>query len=326
MATVIEGVVEQGTSQSVATEQGKTKARSRSKGKGAEASQEVEQAQPTAAVEPASVANGTPANQQEPYFNRARGGYEALTPNQKAQANEAYAKWAVKNPSAAEKQGVEGYCAFRQKMDAEREVAAQRDAEQTGKEAGAPSEKSWRRQRGGIEKLDETQKAQALADFQKAAAENPKTAQHGFESFVSFVQDRCREDFALGAAARRAYQNVDKGAVNMVDDKLTRKFMESAYDGKSTGNDALRVLQPSVEPGQAKTQQFKNMFSVEVQRSADNAIVRTTVIPAQGKEAEVKQTFDKIARQAFSRSGKERSQEPKQQQRETKQHTNDVGR
>lgn len=329
MATVIKGevITSDVVSESTVAERPKSRSRaSKGKGKAAEATQETPETQTATTPETASVASEASANQQEPYFTHATGGYEALSPTQRAQADEAFGKWAAKDPVSAEKQGVEGYCAFRQKMTAEREAAATRDTEHTGNEAGAPSEQSWRRQRGGVENLNDAQRAQAHTEYEKAAAENPRTAEHGFESFVSYVQDRCREDFALGAAARRAHQNVDKGAVQLVDDKLTRKFMETVYDGKSTGNDALRVLQASVEPGGSKTQNFKNLFSVEVQRKGDNSIVRTTLIPAEGKHAEIKQALDKIARQSFARSGQTRTQEPRQQQRDTKAHANDMGR
>ncbi|MDR3734618.1 MAG: hypothetical protein P4L10_03675 [Acidobacteriaceae bacterium] len=315
----------------------KTKARGKGRSNSKQVQQDIqaEEPAPNAAQEP-GVAEQTPANQQEgtsakSYWTHENGGYSSLSPEHKALCDADYAKWTTKYPVRAKDVSVQQYCAWRQERTAERvakaaergAAPADQDVERTASESGAPNEKHWTRQNGGIEKLTEDQKNQALADFQKFEQKNPAAAkEHGFEKYVTFRQDRCAEEFGIGSGLRRAYHYVDGGAVSFADNRHTNAFLTSMYEGKSTGRDALRNLQASVEPGQSRSENVKNMFSLDVERSADNRYLRTTLYPLPGKEAEVKREIDKAARQAFSRC----KVEPRTQQREPSHHSNDLGR
>jgi hypothetical protein len=81
-----------------------------------------------------------------------------------------------------------------------------------------------------------------------------------------------------------------------------------------------------VENGAEKTERFGELFSINVQRKGDNSVLRTTLIPADGKHAEVKKALDKIANLSFAKARDSQAHEPKEQHRETKHRGNDMGR
>jgi hypothetical protein len=190
------------------------------------------------------------------------------------------------------------------------------------KEADVPSEKHWSRQANFAEMSPE-QKASAEVDYAKFGEKNPEAAKkYDLASYANYVIDRSAENRSLGLGLRRCEANVERGAVSFADNKQADAFLKEVYNQQRTGVDALRVLQASVEPGQAKTESFKGTFNITVERSADNKIVRTTLAPVAGKEAAVKELIGAAAAKAFARS----RSEPKVKQREEKQQQNDLGR
>ena len=174
-----------------------------------------------------------------------------------------------------------------------------------------PSEKHWSRQ-VNFAAMSPDQVAGAAADYAKFATKNPEAGKaHNLESYANYFIDRSAENRSLGIGLRRCEANVDRGAVSFTDNKQADAVLKEAYGQKRTGVEALRVLQQSVEPGQAQTRQFKDAFNITVERSKDNKIVRTTLTPLAGKETAVKELIRTAAIKAFVQA---RASEPRAKQ------------
>jgi hypothetical protein len=269
------------------------------------------------------------SDSKDVHWSRQTGGMEGLSPSAKEQASVEYAAFGQKNPGAAAKYTVDQYVAFRQTKHAERQAITAKAIStidepeaKVAREADVPSEKHWSRQANFAEMSPE-QKASAAVDYAKFGEKNPDAAKkHDLASYANYVIDRSAENRSLGLGLRRCEANVERGAVSFADNKQADAFLKEVYNQQRTGVDALRVLQASVEPGQAKTESFKGTFNITVERSADNKIVRTTLTPVAGKEAAVKELMGAAAAKSFARS----RSEPKIKQREEKQQQNDLGR
>jgi uncharacterized protein YchJ len=327
------------------TEVAKTpKIRSRGKAKTAEPVERVAVVKPTAkpvlmeSIWPpegvskatnAEVASVSAVNDKvttDPHWSHRTDGIAILSEADRTQASMEYALFREKNPEAAAKYTEEQYVAFRQTKNAERLAKATEPGKTAPEQATAQlsdvlGEKHWSRQ-ASFDEMSADQKAAAAVDYARFAEKKPNAAKkHDLSSYANYVIDRSAENRSLGLGLRRCEANLDRGAVLLADSRQADAFLKEAYSQKRTGVDALRNLQQSVEPGQSRTEDFKGTFSLTVERSKDNKIVRTTLTPIAGKESVVKELFGAAAAKSFARA----RSEPKVKQIE-KQQQQDMGR
>jgi len=265
----------------------------------------------------------------DPPWTHRTEGIAILSEADRTQASMEYAQFREKNPEAAAKYTEEQYVIFRQTKNAERlaktaeqgKTAPALSTAQLASESDAPSEKHWSRQ-DSFDEMSPEQKAAAAVDYARFAEKNPEAAKkHDLLSYANYVIERSAENRSLGHDLRRCEANVDRGAVLLADNRQAEAFLKEAYGQKRTGMDALRNLQQSVEPGQSRTENFKGIFSLTVERSKDNKIVRTTLSPIAGKESVVKELLGVAAARSFARA----RLEPKAKQI-VKQQQQDLGR
>lgn len=309
----------------------KTAAKSKAAAKESVQSEVVSQNVTTQSVEPSaetSPQTNTPTADQvaeqaaEKHWTKWREAPEKLSATLEAQARGEYAKWAEKNTEKAKEITFEKYRDYRIEQSTKNELKVRDEVEQVAASAGAPTEKSWRLQTDGYKALSESHKEQAQADYAKFIEKNPNKASMDIEQYCSNVQEYSAKDKAIAKAMLVHKGSVDKGSVNLSSSDQAHHFLSSVYKGERTGNDALGALRTSVEPGSSKSITLKNTFTLSVERSANNSVVRTTLQALPGKEGEVKKMFDQAASNAFRRAGYDTQNKSREQSRKS----NDLGR
>jgi len=286
-----------------------------------EAATEVVAASPAEAVQTQTTEQNQEAG-AEKHWTKWRESPEKLPATLEAQARTEYGAWAEKNADKAKEITFEKYRDFRIEQSIKKEAKVHDEVEQVAAAAGAPSEKSWRLQTGGYESLSESHKEQVRADLAKLIERDPKKSSLDIAKYCADVQEYCAKDKALAKTMLIDKTSVDRGAVNLSNSDHAHHFLTTIYKGERTGNDALGNLRSSVEKGSAKSIELKGAFTLTVERSKDDRVVRTSLQALPGKEAEVKRMFDDAASRAFRRAGIT----PQSKGREQTRKSNDLGR
>ena len=267
-----------------------------------------------------------PEQSQEPavekHWTKWRESPENLPATLEAQARVEYDKWAEKNADKAKEITFEKYRDFRIDQSAKNEARVRDEVEQVAATAGAPTDKSWRLQVGGFESLSDAHKDQVRSDLAKLIEKDPKKSSLDIAKYCADVQELCAKDKALAKAMLIDKTSVERGAVNLSNADHAYHFLNTIYKSERTGNDALGQLRTSVEPGSSKSITLKDAFTLTVERSGNNNVVRTSLQALPGKEAEVKRMFDDAASRAFRRAGIESPNKGRDQSRKS----NDLGR